>query len=129
MSDYWQPTGMDWNQTMTPAVDYSNIPSVNLEGVNALSAATQPPQSSSFDWISGIKAIGGLAQDIGKGIYLAKGYQPGPFMDSSGFSGETDRQTQESDIEDFIADLLNKAKEKRDQSFEITPLRGSQSVV
>lgn len=128
MSDYWQPTGMDWGQTMTPATDYSNIPSVNLGGINALSAATQPPQSS-FDWISGIKAIGGLAQDIGKGIYLAKGYQPGPFMGSGGFSGEEDRQTQESDIEDFIAELLNKAKEKRDQGFELTPLQGSKTVV
>jgi hypothetical protein len=129
MSDYWQPTGTDWSQTMTPAVDYSNIPSVNLGGINALSAATQPTQSSSFDWINGIKAIGGLAQDIGRGIYLAKGYQPGPFMGSGGFSGEMDRQTQESDIEDFIAELLNKAKEKRDQGFELTPLTGSKTVV
>jgi len=128
MSDYWQPTGMDWNQTMTPAVDYSNIPSVNLEGVNALSTATQPPRSS-FDWISGIKAIGGLAQDIGKGIYLAKGYQPSPFMGSNGFGTEAERGKDGFSLEEVKELLYEIAKEKRDQNFEITPLRGSQSVV
>jgi len=128
MSDYWQPTGTDWSQTMTPAVDYTNLPSLNLGGASALSASTQPAQSS-FDWIKGIQAIGGLAQDIGKGIYLAKGYQPGPYMGAGGFSGETDRASQEADIEEFISELLGKAMKKKEEDFKVSPLYGSQSVV
>lgn len=128
MSDYWQPTGTDWSQTMTPATDYTNLPSLNLGGASALSSSTQPAQSS-FDWIKGIQAIGGLAQDIGKGIYLAKGYQPGPYMGAGGFSGETDRATQEADIEEFISELLGKAMQKKEEGFDLKPLYGSQSVV
>lgn len=128
MSDYWQPTGTDWSQTMTPAVDYTNLPSLNLGGASALSASTQPSQSS-FDWIKGIQAIGGLAQDIGKGIYMAKGYQPAPYMGTGGFSGETDRSTQEADIEDLISELLDKAMKKKEEDIELSPLYGSQSVV
>jgi len=129
MSDYWQPTGTDWSQPMTPAVDYSNIPSTNLGGISALSTSTQPSQSSSFDWINGIKAIGGLAQDIGKGIYLAKGYQPGPYMGSSGFGTEAEREGDGFSLQEVKELLYEIAKQKRDDNFELSPLRGSQSVV
>jgi hypothetical protein len=114
-----------WNEYVTKGdvyVDpYPGAPS-------SISASTQPSQSS-FDWLKGIEAIGGLAQNIGKGIYLAKGYQPGPYMGSSGFGTEAERGQDDSYIKDVMQYLLELSKEKRDKEVELTPLRGSQSVV
>lgn len=116
----------NWNQYVDKGV-YTDPYPIGSD-LPSISASTQPTQSS-FDWIKGIEAIGGLAQDIGKGIYLAKGYQPGPYMGAGGFSGETDRASQETDIEEFISELLEKAMKKKEEDIKIRPLYGSQSVV
>jgi hypothetical protein len=50
-------------------------------------------------------------------------------MGSSGFGTEAERGQDDSYIKDVMQYLLELSKEKRDKEVELTPLRGSQSVV